>query len=45
MASYELKVSWTNNEEEVLLEYYMEVRGVDWESFMIYINPHEKGMS
>jgi hypothetical protein len=46
MASCELKVSWTNKgEKEVPLEYFMEVKGVNWDSFMIYIDPHERGMS
>ena len=46
MASYELIISWKNKEEEEIpLSYNMEVQGVNLDSFMIYIDPHEKGMS
>ena len=38
-------VSWINEEEEAApLKYFIDVSGVSRNCFLIYIDPHEKGM-
>ena len=43
ISTFELKVSWMSKDEEVPLEYFMDVDGISRQTFIIDINPHQEG--